>query len=72
MYGGETRAFAQRAQFILAHLRVEIAYALQCEGDVARAQELYARAAKLAASYPVAGEAACEMELMRAWMRRVS
>lgn len=72
VYGGETRAFAQRAQCILAHLRVEIAYALQCEGDVARAQEIYARARKHAERYPVAGEAACEMELMRAWMRRVA
>lgn len=71
VFGRETRAFAQKAQFLLSHLRVEIAYALQCEGDVARARELYRRAEKCAALYPVAGEAALEMDLMRAWMRRV-
>ena len=71
VYGRGARAFAQKAQFMLSHLRVEIAYALQCEGDVTRARELYRRAEKCAALYPVAGEAVFEMDMMRAWMRRV-
>lgn len=72
VYGKEARAFADKAKYMLSHQRIEIAYALQCEGNVARAKALFALAQVCAADYPVAGEAACEMELMRGWLERVN
>lgn len=72
VYGKEARAFADKAKYMLSHQRIEIAYALQCEGDVNRANALYARAIACAKRYPVSGEAAGEMELIRSWMERVN